>query len=77
MIVNTIQNKMSFVVRIDGKGHLLFKDKKRLISEVASKRKGKIHTKLMYKGENIYCYISYTIEEYFKAKKQDYDFESF
>lgn len=127
---NTIQNKVSFVVRIDGKRYLLFKGKKRLVSDVAATRKGKIHTKLMYKGENTDCYISYTtvqfpklkdkdlqlvmiyrkneesdpmylltdleikkkeevekiariymlrwrIEEYFKAKKQNYDFENF
>ena len=127
---NTIDNKVSFVVRLDGDRHLLFKDKKRIVKEVASKRKGKIHTKLMYKGENVDCYISYTkvqlpkiknkdltlviiyrkddennpmylltdidvkskadvekiartymlrwrIEEYFKSKKQNYDFENF
>ena len=127
---STIDNKVSFVVRLDGNRHLLFKGKKRLVSDVASTRKGKIHTKLMYKGENIDCYISYTtvqlpkmkdkdlnlviiyrkdeendpmylltdlpiktkedvekiariymlrwrIEEYFKSKKQNYDFENF
>lgn len=127
---STIDNKVSFVVRLDGNRNLLFKGKKRLVSEVAATRKGKIHTKLMYKGENTDCYISYTtvqlpkmkdkdlnlviiyrkdeendpmylltdltiktkedvekitriymlrwrIEEYFKAKKQNYDFENF
>ena len=127
---STIENKVSFVVRLDGNRHLLFKGKKRLVSEVASSRKGKIHTKLMYKNENTDCYISYTtvqlpkmkdkdlnlviiyrkdeendpmylltdlpikikedvekiakiymlrwrVEEYFKAKKQNYDFENF
>lgn len=127
---STINNKVSFVVRLDGNRHLLFKGKKKLVSEVAASRKGKIHTKLMYKGENTDCYISYTkvqlpkmkekdlnlviiyrkdeendpmylltdlevktkedvekiariymlrwrIEEYFKAKKQNYDFENF
>ena len=97
---------------------------------MASTRKGKIYTKLMYKNENTDCYISYTtvqlskikdkdlnlviiyrkdeendpmylltdlsiktkddvekiariymlrwrIEEYFKSKKQNYDFENF
>ncbi|MEG1648177.1 MAG: hypothetical protein RR325_05400 [Bacilli bacterium] len=42
----TIDNKVSFVVRLDGNRHLLFKGKKRLISDVVSTRKGKIHTKL-------------------------------
>lgn len=127
---STIDNKVSFVVRIDGNRNLLFKGKKKLVSEVASTRKGKIHTKLMYKGDNTDCYISYTtvqlpkikekdlnlviiyrkdeendpmylltdleiktkeevekiariymlrwrIEEYFKSKKQNYDFENF
>ena len=127
---SSINNKVSFVVRLDGNRHLLFKGKKRLVSTVASTRKGKIHTKLMYKNENTDCYISYTtvqlpqikdkdlnlviiyrkdeendpmylltdlpiktkedvekiariymlrwrIEEYFKSKKQNYDFENF
>lgn len=127
---SSINNKVSFVVRLDGNRHLLFKGKKRLVSDVASTRKGKIHTKLMYKNENTDCYISYTtvqlpqikdkdlnlviiyrkdeennpmylltdlpiktkddvekiariymlrwrIEEYFKSKKQNYDFENF
>lgn len=127
---STIENKVSFVVRLDGDRHLLFKGKKKIVNEVASTRKGKIHTKLMYKGDNTDCYISYTtvqlpkmkdkdlnlvmiyrkdeendpmylltdlpiktkedvekisriymlrwrIEEYFKSKKQNYDFENF
>lgn len=127
---NTIDNKASFVVRLEGTRCLLFKGKKKLVKEVALTRKGKIHTKLMYKGENVDCYISYTtvqlpkmkdkelnlviiyrkdeendpmylltdlsiktkedvekiariymlrwrIEEYFKAKKQNYAFENF
>ena len=126
----TLENNVSFIVRLDGNRNLLFKGKKRLVSEVASRRKGKIHTKLMYKGNNTDCYISYTtvqipkikdkdlklviiyrkdeendpmylltdleiktnkdiekiariymlrwrIEEYFKSKKQNYDFENF
>lgn len=127
---NTIENGISFVVRLDGNRNMLFKGKPRLISQVAATRKGKIHTKLMYKNENTDCYISYTrvqfpkmpdkdltlviiyrkdeendpmylltdmdiktkkdvekiariymlrwrIEEYFRAKKQNYDFENF
>ena len=126
----SIENKISFVVRLDGDRNLLFKNKKRLVRDVAATRKGKIHTKLMYKEENTDCYISYTtvqlpkmkdkdlnlviiyreneendpmylltnleikskddvekiarlymlrwrIEEYFKVKKQNYDFEKF
>lgn len=127
---NTLENNISFVVRLDGDRNMLFKSKKKLISQVAASRKGKIHTKLMYKDENVDCYISYTkvqfpkmpdkdltlviiyrndedsdpmylltdidikckddvvkvariymlrwrIEEYFRAKKQNYDFENF
>ena len=127
---DTLGNDASFVTRLDGDRYLLFKGKKRIVKDVAATRKGKIHTKLMYKGDNVDCYISYTtvqlpklkdkdltlvivyrkdeesdpmylltdlkiknkedvikiaklymlrwrIEEYFKAKKQNYDFENF
>ena len=127
---DTIDNNISFVVRLDGNRNMLFKGKKKLVSQVAASRKGKIHTKLMYKDQNTDCYISYTrvqfpklrdkdltlliiyreneendpmylltdmdikskddaekvakiymlrwrIEEYFRAKKQNYDFENF
>lgn len=127
---DTISNGISFVVRLDGDRNLLFKGKPRIVKDVAATRKGKIHTKLMYKDENVDCYISYTkvqlpklkdkdltlvivyredkendpmylltdidvknkedvikvtkiymlrwrIEEYFRAKKQNYDFENF
>ena len=127
---DTIKNEISFVVRLDGDRNLLFKGKPRIVKDVAATRKGKIHTKLMYKDENVDCYISYTrvqlpklknkdltlvivyredehndpmylltdidvknkedvikiakiymlrwrIEEYFRAKKQNYDFENF
>lgn len=127
---DTISNGISFVVRLDGDRNLLFKGKPRIVKGVAATRKGKIHTKLMYKDENVDCYISYTkvqlpklkdkdltlvivyredeendpmylltdidvknkedvikvtkiymlrwrIEEYFRAKKQNYDFENF
>lgn len=67
----TINNKASFVVRLDGDRHLLFKGKKRIVSDVAAERKGKIHTKLMYKGENTDCYISYTTVQFPKAKDKD------
>ena len=49
-----------FVTRLKGNRHLLFKGKKRLVEEVARSRKGKISTKLMYRGENKECSISYT-----------------
>jgi len=68
---STIDNNVSFVVRIDGNRHLLFKDKKRLVSEVALTRKGKMHTKLMYKNENTDCYISYTTVQFPKMKEKD------
>ena len=38
----TLENNVSFIVRLDGNRNLLFKGKKRLVSEVASRRKGKI-----------------------------------
>ena len=68
---SSINNKVSFVVRLDGNRHLLFKGKKRLVSDVASTRKGKIHTKLMYKNENTDCYISYTTVQLPQIKDKD------
>ena len=67
----TLENNVSFIVRLDGNRNLLFKGKKRLVSEVASRRKGKIHTKLMYKGNNTDCYISYTTVQIPKIKDKD------
>ena len=67
----TIKNKISFIVRLDGDRHMLFKGKKRLVKEGAATRKGKIHTKLMYKGENTDCYISYTTVQFPKMKEKD------
>lgn len=55
-----IKEDNKFVTRLVGTRKLLFKDKLRKVSEVASERKGKISTKLMYKGENKECSISYT-----------------
>ena len=49
-----------FVTRLKGNRKLLFKGKEKLVSEVVSKRKGKVLTTLMYKVENKSCYISYT-----------------
>ena len=53
----TINNKISFIVRLDGDRHMLFKGKKRLVKDVAATRTEKIHTKLMSKGEKTDCYI--------------------
>ena len=55
-----ISEDNKFVTRLKGNRHLLFKGKKRLVEEVARSRKGKISTKLMYRGENKECSISYT-----------------
>lgn len=68
---STIENEISFIVRLDGDRHMLFKDKKRLVKDVAGTRKGKIHTKLMYKDENVDCYISYTTVQFPKLKEKD------
>ena len=68
---STIDNDVSFIVRLDDNRNLLFKGKKKLVSEVASSRKGKIHTKLMYKGYNTDCYISYTTVQLPKIKDKD------
>lgn len=55
-----INEDNKFVTRLKENRHLLFKGKKRLVEEVARSRKGKISTKLMYRGENKECSISYT-----------------
>ena len=59
-LVNDIKEDNKFVTRLKGNRYLLFKGKKRIVSEVAIERKGKISTKLMYQGENKECSISYT-----------------
>lgn len=68
---STIDNDVSFIVRLDDNRNLLFKGKKKLVSEVVSSRKGKIHTKFMYKGYNTDCYISYTTVQLPKIKDKD------
>lgn len=60
LFVKDIREDNKFVTRLKGNRHLLFKGKKRLVEEVANSRKGKISTKLMYRGENKECSISYT-----------------
>lgn len=59
-LINDVKNDIKFVTRLKGNRHLLFKDKKRIVEKVASERKGKIVTKLIYHGENKECSISYT-----------------
>lgn len=55
-----IKEDNKFVTRLVGTRKLLFKDKLRNVLEVAAERKGKIVTKLIKKGENEECSISYT-----------------
>ena len=55
-----IQEDNKFVTRLKGNRNLIFKDKQRIVEDVVKKRKGKIVTKLIYRGENKECYISYT-----------------
>lgn len=59
-LVRDIEKDIKFVTRLKGNRYLLFKGKKRIAEEVAKSRKGKIVTKLMYRGENRECSISYT-----------------
>ena len=55
-----IDEDNKFVTRLDGDRYLLFKDKKKIVTEAVKNRKGKIVSKLMYHGENKECCISYT-----------------
>lgn len=55
-----IDEDNKFVTRLEGNRYLLFKDKKKIVTDAVKNRKGKIVTKLMYHGENKECYISYT-----------------
>ena len=55
-----IKEDNKFVTRLKGNRHLLFKGKRKLVGKIVESRKGKISTKLMYKGENKECSISYT-----------------
>lgn len=58
--VNDIAKDNKFVTRLKNNRNLIFKDKAVNAYEKVKNRKGKIKTKLMYKGENRDCYISYT-----------------
>ena len=55
-----IKEDNKFVTRLRGNRHLLFKGNRKLVGKIAESRKGKISTKLIYKGENKECSISYT-----------------
>ena len=59
-LISDIKNDIKFVTRLKGNRHLLFKEKKRIVKKVVKERKGKIVTKLIYRGENKECSISYT-----------------
>ncbi len=69
--VKDIKEDNKFVTRLKGNRYLLFKGKKRLVESVASSRKGKISTKLMYHGENKECYISNTRVELPSSKGKE------
>lgn len=69
--VKDIKEDNKFVTRLKGNRYLLFKGKKKLVESVASCRKGKISTRLMYRGENKECYISYTKVELPACKEKE------
>lgn len=71
LFLKNLKDDVSFIVRLDGNRNMLFKGKPRLVKEVAKTRKGKVHAKLMYKGENVDCYISYTTVQFPKYKQKD------
>ena len=71
LFLKNLKDNVSFIVRLEGNRNMLFKGKPRLVKEVAKTRKGKVHTKLMYKGENVDCYISYTTVQFPKYKEKD------
>lgn len=58
--IKDIKENNKFVTRLKGNRYLLFKNKRRIVEEIAKSRKGNIVTKLMYRGENKECSISYT-----------------
>ena len=71
LFLKNLKDNVSFIVKLEGNRNMLFKGKSRLVKEVAKTRKGKVHTKLMYKGENVDCYISYTTVQFPKYKEKD------
>ncbi len=69
--IKDIKEDNKFVSRLKGNRFLLFKGKKKLVGEIAENRKGKISTKLIYKGENKDCSISYTRVQLPAYKEKD------
>ena len=55
-----LENDIKFITRLKKNRNLIFKNKNENAYEHVLKGKGKISIKLMYKGENKDCYISYT-----------------
>ena len=55
-----LENDIKFITRLKKNRNLIFKNKNENANEHVLKGKGKISIKLMYKGENKDCYISYT-----------------
>ena len=58
--VRNIKNDIKFITRLKKSRNLIYNEKNVNVLEIANKKKGKIKTKLIYKGENKECYISYT-----------------
>ena len=59
-LVKDIKEDNKFVTRLKNNRNLVFKETSVNAFNKVKTRKGKIKTKLMYKGENRDCYISYT-----------------
>lgn len=58
--IKDIKEDNKFVTRLKGNRYLLFKGKRKIVEEIVNTRKGKITTRLMHRGENKECSISYT-----------------
>ena len=69
--IKDIKEDNKFVTRLKGNRYLLFKGKKRIVSEIAEQRKGKIITKLIHRGEHKECSISYTKVKHPAYQKQE------
>ena len=66
-----IKEDNKFITRIKNNRNLIFKDKAENAYKKVKNRKGKIKTKLMYKGENRDCFISYTKVKLPACKEKD------